>query len=205
MTNDLHNLLAVIHRDGGHHTEKVGLKRSVEDAAALVLSLRNPDNSLTHLVGDQARKLGLTLATAESLTGGNIAAEITAVSGSSAYFLGGVVAYTLEAKAEILGVDGKHAAQCNCVSERVAREMAAGVRNLIGADIGIATTGYAEPSDHTPMPMAHFAIDGGGWSTAGVIYGDAATSRIEMQKLVVQGVLRQLLSPAMPIIGAMKA
>lgn len=88
---------------------------------------------------------GLTLAVAESMTGGRLQALIVAESGASEYFLGGITAYTLAQKVRHLGVDSQMAAAADCVSAEVARAMARGACALFGADIGLATTGYAEP------------------------------------------------------------
>jgi len=88
----------------------------------------------------------LTLATAESCTGGSIAARFTAMPGASTYFLCGVVSYSNESKAELLGVDPADIARYGAVSEQVARQMAEGVRRAAGADYGVATTGIAGPS-----------------------------------------------------------
>ena len=88
----------------------------------------------------------LTLATAESCTGGSIAARFTAMPGASAYFLCGVVSYSNESKAELLDVDPADIARYGAVSEQVARQMAEGVRRTAGADYGVATTGIAGPS-----------------------------------------------------------
>lgn len=101
-----------------------------------------------------------TLAVAESLTGGHLQALVTSVSGSSDYFLGGVTAYSLEQKVKLLGVNRARARRVNCVSQRVAVEMAFGATNLFNADIAVATTGYAEPSraQGVKEPMAWWAI-----------------------------------------------
>ena len=102
----------------------------------------------------------LTLAVAESLTCGHVQARIGAVSGSSQYFLGGITAYTLEQKVRQLGVDRAHARRVNCVSQRVAVEMAQGACARFGADLAVATTGYAEPSpaDGIRAPLAWWAL-----------------------------------------------
>jgi nicotinamide-nucleotide amidase len=102
----------------------------------------------------------LTLAVAESLTSGHVQARIGAVSGASNYFLGGVTAYTLAEKVKLLGVNRAHARRVNCVSQRVVVEMAQGATQLFGADLAVATTGYAEPSaaDGVAVPMAWWAI-----------------------------------------------
>ena len=98
-----------------------------------------------HRLADILRRTETSIAVAESLTSGHLQANLGRVSGSSAYFLGGITAYNIAVKADLLGVDRTHAAEVDCVSQRVAREMAAGVQKLFSSDIGIATTGYAEP------------------------------------------------------------
>lgn len=116
--------------------------------------------ALEKKVRDLMVERGFTLAVAESLTGGKLSAQITAASGASRYYLGGVTAYTLDQKAKLLGVDRAHAAKVNCVSARVAQQMAEGVRHLFGADVGVATTGYAEPCpEHgIDVPLAYIAV-----------------------------------------------
>lgn len=97
-------------------------------------------------VHDIFTRRGLTLATAESCTGGTIASKFTAMAGASAYFLAGVVAYANSTKSNIIGVNAEDIAREGAVSECVARQMAEGVRNVSGADYAIATTGIAGPS-----------------------------------------------------------
>jgi nicotinamide-nucleotide amidase len=103
----------------------------------------------------------LSLAAAESVTIGNIQAMIGAISGASTFFRGGVTAYDIDAKANILGVDRAHAETVDCVSARVAAEMAEGATRIFAADIAVATTGYAEPAG-AEGPHAFYAI----WDTA---------------------------------------
>jgi nicotinamide-nucleotide amidase len=88
----------------------------------------------------------LTLAVAESLTCGRIQARVGAISGASNFFLGGITAYQLEQKVKHLGVSRAVAEPVNSVSAAVAEQMARGVCGLFGSDLGLATTGYAEPS-----------------------------------------------------------
>lgn len=145
----------------------------------------------------------LTVAVAESLTGGNLAALLTSVSGSSGYFMGGVVAYTIHSKVELLGVDGQHAAEVNCVSAQVAAQMAEGVRSLFGSDIGIATTGYAERFQLDGKwvgPKAYVAVsipDRDTWT--GLVRGTTLSSRRDMQnspgRSAIQALLNMLGSP----------
>ena len=112
------------------------------------------------------RKPRLTLAVAESLTCGQVQARIGAISGASEFFLGGITAYTLDAKVEHLGVNRAAAKRVDCVSAEVAREMARGVCRLFDSDVGLATTGYAEPSPGAGV-MAPYAF----WSLAHVRRG----------------------------------
>ena len=103
----------------------------------------------------------LTVATAESLTGGNVSSRITAISGSSGYFLGGIVAYSNEAKASLLGVSEETLATRGAVSAECAREMAEGARRAFGADVAVATTGIAGPGGATerkPVGLVYIAL-----------------------------------------------
>jgi nicotinamide-nucleotide amidase len=102
----------------------------------------------------------LTLAVAESLTCGQVQAQVGAVSGASDFFLGGITAYTLDQKVALLGVKRAAAKRVDCVSADVAREMARGVCRLFGSDLGLATTGYAEPSAKSKVaePFAWWAL-----------------------------------------------
>ena len=95
-----------------------------------------------------ASAAGLTLATAESLTAGLVAAELGAVPGVSAVLAGGVVAYSNSVKKKVLGVDGGLLAAAGSVDAEVARQMAAGARAVLGTDIGVSTTGAAGPEPH---------------------------------------------------------
>ena len=96
-------------------------------------------------IGSLLRASGMKLVTAESCTGGLVAHRITNVSGSSEYFLGGVVAYDNRVKMEILKVPVELLAQFGAVSEETVLAMAAGVRQLFGADIAVSVSGIAGP------------------------------------------------------------
>jgi nicotinamide-nucleotide amidase len=102
----------------------------------------------------------LTLAVAESLTCGGVQARIGGISGASEFFLGGITAYTLDQKVRHLGISRASARRVNCVSADVAREMAQGVCRMFGSDLGLATTGYAEPApaEGVPVPFAWWAV-----------------------------------------------
>ena len=102
--------------------------------------------SVQELVHRRLIESGRSLATAESCTGGTIAARFTALPGASAYFRCGVVAYANSAKEQLLGVDPQTLRRCGAVSEGVARQMAEGARRIAGADYAVATTGIAGPT-----------------------------------------------------------
>ena len=102
--------------------------------------------SVQELVHRRLIESGRSLATAESCTGGTIAARFTALPGASAYFRCGVVAYANSAKEQLLGVDPQTLRRCGAVSEEVARQMAEGARRIAGADYAVATTGIAGPT-----------------------------------------------------------
>ncbi len=108
------------------------------------------DVGLEAEVGRLLRECSLTLATAESCTGGLIGHRLTDVPGSSAYFLAGIVAYSNEAKQALLGVDRATLEQHGAVSAETVRQMAEGARRATGADLGIATSGIAGPGGGTP-------------------------------------------------------
>lgn len=103
---------------------------------------------------------GRTLAVAESLTGGLVAAAVVEVPGASAVMRGGVVAYATDVKASVLGVDRDLLAARGAVDPDVAVAMAAGVRRLLGADVGLATTGVAGPGpqDGRAPGTVHVAV-----------------------------------------------
>ncbi len=108
------------------------------------------EDELETVVGRLLTKNGLTLGIAESCTGGYVSAQITKVPGSSAYFQGGIVSYANAVKIGQLGVQPETVAQFGAVSEETIRQMAKGVRNALGTDVGIATSGIAGPDGGTP-------------------------------------------------------
>ncbi len=107
-------------------------------------------DSLEQVVVQEMTARGLTLATAESCTGGLMGKRITDVPGASACYLGGVVSYQNEVKENLLGVRHETLITKGAVSEDTACQMAEGVRKALGADIGISTTGVAGPGGGTP-------------------------------------------------------
>jgi nicotinamide-nucleotide amidase len=107
---------------------------------------------------------GQTVAVAESLTGGLVAAALTEVAGASAVVRGGVLAYAADLKARLLGVDEALLVRQGAVDAEVAVQMAGGVRSLIGATYGLATTGVAGPgpADDKPAGTVYVAVAGPG-------------------------------------------
>ena len=101
---------------------------------------------------------GLTIACAESVTGGLVAAALTSVPGSSDAMVGGVVAYTVRAKTAVLGVPAEVIDRFGVVSEEVALGMARRACSLFGADIGVGTTGAAGPADHGGKPAGTVCV-----------------------------------------------
>ena len=119
------------------------------------------EETLEAVVGGLLEEKGKTIAVAESCTGGLIAEKLTNVPGSSAYFLGGIVAYANSAKQGLLGVPEALLAEHGAVSEPVARAMAQGARERFGADIGVATTGISGPgggSEDKPVGLVYLAL-----------------------------------------------
>jgi nicotinamide-nucleotide amidase len=114
---------------------------------------------LEAVVGDLLKAQGLTIAVAESCTGGLLASRLTDVSGSSAYVDRGVVCYSNRSKIDLLGVSESLIAESGAVSEEVARAMADGIRERSGARVGIGVTGIAGPTGGTPeKPVGTVAI-----------------------------------------------
>ena len=136
------------------------------------------------------RLAGRSIAVAESLTAGNLQALIASVSGASRYFLGGVTAYSIDQKVSLLGVERSLAEPVNCVSEPVVLQMVAGIRRLTGADVGIATTGYAEAWGEIATPMAWIAVE----TSAG-----AVAARVEAPGLDRVGVQQRIAHAALQL------
>ncbi|MBC5993333.1 competence/damage-inducible protein A [Pontibacter cellulosilyticus] len=106
--------------------------------------------SLEAAIGQLLKERGLTIATAESCTGGYLAHKLTSISGSSAYYHGSVIAYHNDVKIRELGVKPETLQQHGAVSEATVKEMAANVRQKFNTDIGVATSGIAGPDGGTP-------------------------------------------------------
>ncbi len=152
----------------------------------------NMHHSLSASLHDLLSGTGLTAATAESCTGGAVAAAIVAVSGASEYFKGGIVSYCNEIKERLLGVSRRVLEEQTAVCEEVAREMALGARKALGTDYAVSVTGTAGPgggTDAIPVGTIWIGVAGPGTSGAVCLRGDrgrgknlsrAVTSALEL-------------------------
>ena len=124
------------------------------------MSITRVSTLASDLVAALAAK-GLTCATAESCTGGGVGSAITSVAGSSEVFLGGVISYSNEVKADVLGVSRDTLASVGAVSSEVASQMASGARRVIGSDLAVSLTGIAGPgggSAEKPVGLVWFGL-----------------------------------------------
>lgn len=147
------------------------LEQEVYRLAGNLIYGEGKEYELSEEIGSLLNEMKLTIATAESCTGGLISSSLTDISGSSAYVKGGVVAYSNEIKSELLGVSDSDLKKFGAVSKQVALQMAKGVAEKLNADIGISTTGVAGPtggSEEKPVGTVwigfyskdeHFAIN----------------------------------------------
>jgi PncC family amidohydrolase len=137
---------------------------------------------------------GLTIACAESLTGGGLGERITAVPGASAYFLGSAVTYSIEAKRSLLGVSRATLDGPGPVSRECAAEMASGARRVFGADLAVALTGAAGPERHGrrgPRPGLDRVRGGGDGSPAGVPVAERPRARPPVLELAALDLVRR--------------
>ncbi len=165
-------------------TSEAALDQATDRAAALLgeAVYARERVELEELVGHRLKAQGQTLASAESCTGGLIGERITSVSGSSAWYLGGIISYADAVKVRELGVDSEVLAREGAVSDAVVRQMAEGVRTRFAADYGLAVTGIAGPSGGTadkPVGLVHIAVAHPDGTTAErhVFPGNRATVR----------------------------
>jgi PncC family amidohydrolase len=134
------------------------------------------DKELLYKVSNELKKQHLTVATAESCTGGLLAHTLTNISGSSDYFKRGVVAYSNKSKTELLGVSEDILKQYGAVSKQTAEAMAIGIKVRSNTDIGISTTGIAGPTGGTKD------------KPVGLVYiGITILERVEVRKFLFKG------------------
>jgi nicotinamide-nucleotide amidase len=144
---------------------------------------------------------GETIASAESLTGGLVAAALTSVPGASAAFRGGIVAYATDLKAAVLGVPDDLLEQRGAVDRAVAEAMAEGARSRLGTTVGIATTGVAgpDPAEGKPVGTVFVAVAGPGGTASRelALTGD----RPAVRAASVEGVLDLLVGALREDVG----
>jgi len=143
------------------------------------------------------KKKKLTLATAESCTGGLLSNRITNIPGASEVYIGGVVAYSNDVKVKVLGVSPLNLEKYGAVSEEVAREMATGICKLTGAVIGIGITGIAGPSGGTalkPVGLVYIGIFDTITGRIGVFKNNFTGSREEIKFQSAEAGLRVILN-----------
>lgn len=119
------------------------------------------ERRLEEVVGDKLCRLGLTVGTAESCTGGLVADRLTDVAGSSRYFRGGLIAYSNDVKQQVLGVSAESLRRYGAVSRTVAAQMARGACRVLNSDVAVATTGIAGPtggSKAKPVGLVWLAV-----------------------------------------------
>ena len=136
------------------------LKMEVKNRMGIDAYAEGDDITIQAVVADLLKRKNLTIAVAESCTGGQIASRLAEQSGISKNFLEGIVAYTDDSKIKRLGVKRESLEKYTAVSENVAEEMAKGVVEMVGADIGISTTGYAEKGDGVSDEMSGIVFIG---------------------------------------------
>lgn len=161
--------MAVRLRLSGYGTNRKTLQDEIDRQVKLLEEILTDhifgfdDDNLARAIGRMLVSASQTLAVAESCTGGNLAHEITLNPGSSAYFKGGIVAYSNEIKSEILSVPEELLRNFGAVSQEVAEAMALGVRRSFHTDYSVATTGIAGPdggSDEKPVGTVWIAVAG---------------------------------------------
>jgi nicotinamide-nucleotide amidase len=157
------------------------------------------------LAVDALAEWGLTLATAESLTGGLLGALVTAVPGSSAVYRGGVVAYATDLKHDLLGVDGDLLERVGAVDADVAVAMARGVRERLRADVGVATTGVAGPGPQDGHPAGTvwvaLATPARAWAVDAGVRSASGADRAAVRAATCRTVLDALLTALTPAPG----
>lgn len=167
------------------------------DSVNLLLNLEQHRQSLCRLLADLMLQKKLHLATAESCTGGMIAAACTDLSGSSQWFERGFVTYSNRAKTQMLGVDAGLISEYGAVSEQVAKAMAAGAIVHSAAEVSIAVTGVAGPSggsEEKPVGTVwiSWCVDGQISTELYHFEGDRATVRAMTVQRALQGLIERL-------------
>jgi len=159
--------------------------------------LSENDESIEQIVARILTEKKLTVATAESCTGGNIASLLTSISGSSAYYKGSVVAYSNAVKENILNVNKNNLQQYGAVSEQVVVQMAKNVRQLLATDYGIAATGIAGPNGGTqnkPVGTIWIAVASASQTRTKLLnYGNNRENNIQRTSIAALNILREMI------------
>ena len=179
------------------------LKKSMDEAEEVLRNLipqyiwGRDDERLEEVVGQMLAKAGKSLATAESCTGGHIAAKITGIPGCSAWFRGSVVAYSNQVKHELLNVPNEMISRFGAVSREVAEAMALGARERLHADWSVAVSGIAGPdggSPEKPVGTVWIAVSGADVTESKLHqFGDTRERNIVRAGVAALGMLKKLL------------
>jgi nicotinamide-nucleotide amidase len=183
--------------DPGGESHAAELADSLERAFPNDFFARDDERPVEAMVLELCRERGLKLATAESCTGGLIAARLTEIAGASDVFVGGVIAYANEVKQQRLGVSPAVLREHGAVSAETAAAMAAGARTVLGADVAVADTGIAGPGGGTPekpVGLVFLAVDGpdGARTARFQLPGDRETVRMRATVLALHMLRRAL-------------
>lgn len=153
--------------------------------------------SMEEIVGQALLDRAMTISVAESCTGGLIGHRLTNVPGSSGYFQGGVVVYSNESKAGLINVNPETLKTHGAVSTQTVKEMAQGVKNRFGTDLGLAVSGIAGPdggSRERPVGTVHIGLAAGGHVLAGkyLFWGDREQVKLETSTMALDWIRRYL-------------
>ncbi len=157
------------------------------------------ESPIEKTLGALLKKKGLNIAIAESCTGGLVTSKLTDVSGSSNYIMDSIIAYSNEAKRRLLGVKRKSLKSYGAVSEKVAEEMAAGIRKRSVTDIGVSTTGIAGPTGARPgkpvgLVWIGYSDKDGTFAKKFIFTNDRLRNKDIMSKMALETVRRKLLN-----------
>ncbi|MGD2157445.1 MAG: CinA family protein [Anaerolineales bacterium] len=149
------------------------------------------EEALEVLIGKALRQRGWRLATAESCTGGLLGHLLTNVPGSSTYYVGGIVSYAYDAKVRLLGVSWETLEGHGAVSQEVVLEMAGGVRQVMGADVGLSVSGIAGPGGGTPekpvgLTWMGLSAPDGEWARQMMAQGERAENKQQAARQALQ-------------------
>jgi nicotinamide-nucleotide amidase len=198
------NHLTITARSQVSRTEADEIAQDTARAMRAVLDDRvfgQDDQTMEAVVGGMLINRGCTVAAAESCTGGLLSQRLTAIPGSSSYFLRGVVTYSNEAKTRLLGVDPGLISEFGAVSDAVASAMARGIRESSSADLGISITGIAGPSGGTREKPVGTVVIGMAFEEAGAVsvrthgyrfHGDRARIRLIASEMALEWIRRYL-------------